>query len=78
MNCKETKLKEVEQPFTVCVEDDGILIKHKDSGVFVSFEDFKNYMALKAILGEKFGYDLKDPLTDRIKMGVKGTESLVL
>ncbi len=71
MSCKEIKFREVEQPFTICVEDDGILIKHKDNEVFASFEDFRNHMALKAILGEKFGYNLKDPLTDSIVGGLQ-------
>jgi hypothetical protein len=66
MNCNEIKIKEIEQPFNLCVEDDGIIIKHKDDTAFVSFEDFRNYLALKAIFGEKFGYDIKDPLTDKI------------
>jgi len=50
----------------VCVEVTGIRIRHKEKEVLIDFGDFENPRALREVLDEEFGYDVKDPLSGRI------------
>jgi hypothetical protein len=50
----------------VCVEVTGIRLRHKEKEVLIDFGDFENPRALREVLDEEFGYDVKDPLSGRI------------
>jgi len=65
-NCLEVKIKDTDLSFTVCVESTGLRIKHKEKEVLIDFGDFENPRALREVLDEEFGYDVKDPLNGRI------------
>jgi hypothetical protein len=65
-NCSEVRIKDTDLSFTVCVEVTGIRLKHKEKEVLIDFADFENTRALREVLDEEFGYDVKDPLNGRI------------
>jgi len=65
-NCSEVKISDTDLSFTVCVESTGIRIKHKDKEALINFADFENPRALREVLDEEFGYDVKDQLNGKI------------
>jgi hypothetical protein len=65
-NCSEVRIKDTDLSFIVCVESTGIRIKHKEKEVLIDFDDFENPRALREVLDEEFGYDVRDPLSGKI------------
>ncbi len=65
-NCSEVRIRDTDLSFTVCIEAIGIRIKHKEKEVLIDFDDFKNPRALREVLDEEFGYDVRDPLSGKI------------
>ena len=65
-NCSEVKIKDTDLSFTVCVEPTGIRLKHKEKEALIDFGDFENPRALREVLDEEFGYDVRDPLNGKI------------
>lgn len=63
-NCVDVKVPDTELVFTVCV-DLGLKLIHNNKEVTVDLKDFENPLALRAILDQEFGIDLKDPLNGR-------------
>jgi hypothetical protein len=55
----------------VCIESIGIRLKHKEKEVLIDFADFENARALREIIDEEFGYDVRDPLNGRIVFFLK-------
>ncbi|PVU76937.1 hypothetical protein DDW12_08790 [Sulfolobus islandicus] len=65
-NCTEVKIPDTELVFTICVDALGLKLIHNNKEVTVDLKDFENPLALRAILDQEFGIDLKDPLNGRI------------
>ena len=65
-NCTEVKIPDTELVFTICVDALGLKLIHNNKEVTVDLKDFENTLALRAILDQEFGIDLKDPLNGRI------------
>jgi hypothetical protein len=65
-NCSEVRIRDTDLSFTVCIEVTGIGIKHKEKEVLIDFNDFENPRALREVLDEEFGYDVRDPLSGKI------------
>ena len=55
----------------MCIESIGIRLKHKEKEVLIDFADFENARALREIIDEEFGYDVRDPLNGRIVFFLK-------
>lgn len=66
IDCSEVRIRDTDLSFTVCVEVTGIRIKHKEKEVLIDFDDFKNPRALREVLDEEFGYDVRDTLNGKI------------
>jgi hypothetical protein len=70
-NCSEVRINDTDLSFTVCVEPTGIRLRHKEKEVLIDFGDFENPRALREVLDEEFGYDVRDPLNGRIVFFLK-------
>ena len=70
-NCSEVRIRDTDLSFTVCVETTGIKIQHKGKEVLIDFDDFKNPRALREVLDEEFGYDIRDPLSGKIAFSLQ-------
>jgi hypothetical protein len=61
--CVNVKIENL--TFNVCLDSTGLIISDGKREAKVDFTDFRNSRALREILAEEFGIDLKDPLNGR-------------
>ena len=70
-NCSEVRIRDTDLSFIICIEPTGIRLKHKEKEVLIDFNDFENPRALREVLDEEFGYDVKDPINGKITFLLK-------